>query len=160
MKRYINIVPFEEHEKVTFYSFIINENENCEMINFMQKIIEDGNVKDAQIISGLIAKIGENGALERYFRYAGKPSDRIVELPEHHIKNAKYRLYCLRFGEVIVVLGNGGLKTTRTYQQDDNLNNCVKVLKKIDQQIDYLLKSGQLVIDGQNFKGKLKFQIN
>lgn len=107
----------------------------------------------------MIAKIGENGALERYFRYARKSSDRIFELPEHHIKNAKYRLYCLRFGEVIVVLGNGGLKTTRTYQEDDNLNNCVKILKKIDQQIDFLLKRGLLIIDGKSFQGKLKFQI-
>jgi hypothetical protein len=159
VKRYIHIIPFEEYEKVTFYSFIIDENENCEMINFMQELMNNGFTKDAEIIASMIAKIGQNGTLERYFRYAGKKSDHIYELPEHHIKNAKCRLYCLRFGEVIVVLGNGGLKTTRTYQQDENLNNCVETLKQIDQQISFLLKKNQLSIEGKSLTGKLKFYI-
>lgn len=159
MKRYINIIPFEEYEKVTFYSFIIDENENCEMINFMQKLINDGHTKDAEIISGMIAKIGENGALERYFRFAGKQLDHIFELPEHHIINANCRLYCLRFGEVIVILGNGGLKTTRTYQEDDHLNNCVETLKLIDQKITSFLKNNQITLKGKELKGKLKFHI-
>ena len=37
------------------------------------------------------------------------------------IDSRKLRLYCLRISDQILILGNGGVKTTRTYEEDPKL---------------------------------------
>jgi hypothetical protein len=44
-------------------------------------------------------------------------------------------------------LGNGGPKNTRTYNEDKNLNNKVKLLQKISKLIDENIKSKDVQID-------------
>lgn len=77
----------------------------------------------------------DNGALERFFRYEGKMSDRVVALP---VLKSKLRLYCLRLSDKIIVVGNGGVKDTRTYEESDELRGYVLSL----QQLDKLLREG------------------
>jgi hypothetical protein len=72
-------------------------------------------INDIVTIYSRIEKIGENGALERYFRYAGKVRDNVSELPSNE-DTAALRLYCIRLSENIVIIGNGGPKNTETYQ--------------------------------------------
>lgn len=78
-------------------------------------------------IVALINKIADMGALERYFRPEGKLKDRVCALP---IMQSKLRLYCLRLSDKILVLGNGGVKKTRTYNEDDTLKGYVLTLMK------------------------------
>ena len=54
------------------------------------------------------------------------------------IDSRKLRLYCLRISDQIMILGNGGVKTTRTYQEDDELRGYVMDLQRFDE----LLKTG------------------
>lgn len=51
----------------------------------------------------------------------------------------KLRLYCLRISDQILILGNGGVKDTRTYQEDETLSGYVLDLQKFDE----LLKQAQ-----------------
>lgn len=84
----------------------------------------------------LVDKIAEQGAMERFFRPEGKMRDSGVALP---VLRSKLRLYCLRLSDRILILGNGGVKDSRTYQEDDSLRGYVLTLQKFEE----LLKEGQ-----------------
>lgn len=71
-------------------------------------------------------------ALERDFRYEGKIDDRLCALPTEY---GKLRLFCLRVSEHVLILGNGGIKTTRTYQENTTLNAHAEVLQKVDKEL-------------------------
>jgi len=87
-------------------------------------------------IVAFINKIAENGAFERYFRPEGRMNDHVVALP---VITSKLRLYCLRLTDKLLVLGNGGVKNSRTYDEDDTLRGYVITL----QNFENLLKEGQ-----------------
>ena len=84
----------------------------------------------------LLDKIAEEGALERFFRPEGKMRDSVVALP---VLRSKLRLYYLRLSDRILVLGNGGVKNSRTYQEDDSLRGYVLTLQRFEE----LLKEGE-----------------
>ena len=63
-------------------------------------------------------------------------SDRVVALP---VLSSRLRLYCLRLSNGILILGNGGVKRTRTYDEDESLRGYVLDLQKFDK----LLKEGE-----------------
>ena len=57
------------------------------------------------------------------------------------------RLYCLRYSEKILVLGNGGVSTSQKYEDDVWLNKCVNDLRIIDRIITKELKRIRKTID-------------
>ncbi len=63
------------------------------------------------------------------------------------------RLYCLRYSEKILVLGNGGVSTLQKYEDDVWLNKCVNDLRIIDKIITKELKRIRKTIDD---KGAIK----
>ena len=68
-------------------------------------------------------------------------------------KIGKMRLYCLRYSEKILVLGNGGVSTLQKYENDVWLNKCVNDLRIIDKIITKELKRIRKTIDD---KGAIK----
>ena len=60
----------------------------------------------------------------------------------------------------ILVLGNGGLKETTTYQEDENLHRQVKVLQKIDIELKQREKNKVIVVTGTELLGELSFTID
>lgn len=149
----------EEYDACNIYGFIVSNSKDDESTLFFKKLIDGGEETNAGIISYQIKKIGDFGAEERYFRYAAKPKDHVVELPGHNTLKSKYRLYCLRYSAKVLLLGNGGLKTTRTYQEDPFLNDCVETLKKINKEITFRLKDGRIKIVDKIISGQLEFYI-
>ena len=69
------------------------------------------------------------------------------------------RLYCLSISTKILILGNGGLKNTRTYNEDPYLNSCVEALQKIDLVINRKEGRGTIKIDGKTLIGDLSLDI-
>lgn len=63
-------------------------------------------------------------------------SDHVFALP---VLTSKLRLYCLRLSDKILILGNGGVKNSRTYNEDDTLRGYVITLQNFEK----LLKEGQ-----------------
>ena len=57
------------------------------------------------------------------------------------------RLYCLRYSEKILILGNGGVSTLQKYENDVWLNKCVNDLRIIDKIITKELKRIRKTID-------------
>ena len=113
MKRKIVIELLENHENVNFYTIRFVDEGTSEFEKFYDKF--DGKEEfneDLDKIVYWMGKIGEQGALERYFRPEG---GKLKALP---IDTSKLRLYCYKVTEGIVVLGNGGIKKTKTYNED------------------------------------------
>ena len=82
-----------------------------------------------------------------------------MALPSH-LETTSLRLYLLNIQSKILILGNGGLKSTATYQEDDNLNRCVKTLQKIDIQLKQLEHQKVLIVTGTQLLGNLQFSID
>ena len=60
----------------------------------------------------------------------------------------------------ILILGNGGLKKTATYEEDENLHRQVKTLQKIDIELKQREKDKVIVVKGTELLGELSFTIN
>ncbi|MBQ8466270.1 MAG: hypothetical protein IJ546_01075 [Prevotella sp.] len=59
----------------------------------------------------------------------------------------------------ILILGNGGLKKTAKYEEDENLHRQVKTLQKIDIELKQREKNKVIVVKGTELLGELSFTI-
>ena len=133
----VELVIVNDTDKCTIYTIQFSAESETEYERFYTKVIEDAELnKDMLRIVQLVDKIAEQGAMERFFRPEGKMRDSVVALP---VLRSKLRLYCLRLSDRILILGNGGVKDSRTYQEDDSLRGYVLTLQKFEE----LLKEGQ-----------------
>ena len=82
-----------------------------------------------------------------------------MALPSH-LETTSLRLYLLNIQAKILILGNGGLKNTATYQEDENLHRQVKTLQKIDIELKERERNKVIVITGTELLGELSFTIN
>lgn len=85
------------------------------------------------------------GAQEHYFRLnEGKPGDGVCALP--FIKGNILRLYSIRFGNGIVILGGGGLKPKgmRTLQESERLKEANALMREVSIKITEKVKSGEI----------------
>lgn len=112
-----------------------------------------------QILVRRIDIIKQNGVEDRYFRYEGTKRDRVMALPSH-LDTTNLRLYCLNISHKVLILGNGGLKTTQTYQEDAHFHKCVQTLQKIDIEIKRMQDLRIVTVRGTNLNGPLTFTIN
>lgn len=107
MTRKYSIELIEEHDAVNFYSIQLADEELSELERFFEKFPEGCEYdKDIDVIISWLDKIGERGALERYFRPEGRYGDGVGVVPID-VGN-KLRLYCLRMSDKILIFGNGG----------------------------------------------------
>lgn len=110
-------------QNCTMYTIQFLTDDKSEFEKFISKFREDAELNpDFQAIMRFVEQILSNGALERYFRREGKINDSVVALP---VLKSRLRLYCLRLTDKILILGNGDVKKTRTYQEDDQLQGYV-----------------------------------
>ena len=135
----------EQNDNVSLYSICFDGNSISEYEKFLQKFKDNAKLNsDFQIILLALEKIIDRGALERFFRVEGKMSDRVTALS---IDSRKLRLYCLRISDQILIVGNGGVKTTRTYQEDEVLSGYVLDLQKFDELLVQAQKNGTISIE-------------
>ncbi len=126
-----------------------------------QKFIQnnkDAYSKDLGVILRVIGTMMEaTGFLERYFRPEGKMRDRVCALP---IASGQLRLYCLRLSDQILIVGNGGVKNVRTYEDSEELNGYVVTLQNLDKALKIAVKKGTVTIEERKIEGDdLKFDI-
>ena len=156
MNSEIKIELYEEHDAVSFYTLRF-KGEDTEIDKFFDCFPEGCEYEnDIDIIIKWLDQIGERGAQERYFRPEGKIYDNIWAIP---LEKSKLRLYIIRISEDMVVLGNGGVKTTKTYNKDSHLNGCVELLQQIDVFLKQRLKTGSVQIYNNQLFGNLKFHL-
>lgn len=141
----------EQSELVSLYSIKFNGEDVTEFEKFLQTFKDNAELNvDFQRIVYAVSKILTNGALERYFRPEGKFNDGVCAIP---IESGQLRLYCLRMSDQILIVGNGGIKTTRTYNEDPILSGYVLDLQKFERLIESGVRNGSLSIEEKEIVG-------
>lgn len=141
----------EQSDKVSLYSICFDGCEISEFEHFLMAFKENATLnKDFQTILLALSKIIDQGALERFFRIEGRMDDNLCALS---IDSRKLRLYCLRISDKILIVGNGGVKTTRTYQEDETLSGYVLDLQRFDAILAKAQKKGAIRIENNYIIG-------
>lgn len=154
MQKY-SIELIEEHDAVNFYSIHLDDKELSELERFFEKFpVGSRYDEDIDTIIAWLDHIGENGALERYFRYEGKYGDGVSAIP---IETNHLRLYCIRLSNKILIFGNGGLKDCSTWQQSDTLSSYVETLLDTSRFISSRLSNGTIYLVDKEIIGDLNF---
>ena len=141
----------------TIYTIQFLSESDSEFERFYARFKDDAEYNpDLMKIVALINKIADMGALERYFRPEGKLKDGVCALP---VLQSKLRLYCLRLSDKILVLGNGDVKKTRTYNEDDTLKGYVLTLQNFEKLIREGEKDGTISITANTIETDKTFDI-
>lgn len=141
----------DQTESVSLYTITFEGNELSEFEKFMDKFKDNATLqRDYQLILLALDKITTHGALERNFRPEGKMNDNVVALP---IDKSRLRLYCLRLSDKILILGNGGEKNTKTYEESDELKGYVMDLQKFDALLKSFIQKGEVEIEETKLVG-------
>ena len=72
---------------------------------------------------------------------------------------SKLRLYCLRLTDEILVLGNGDVKNSRTYEENDTLKGYVMDLQKFERLLKLEVRSGNVEITEKEIRTDKTFDI-
>jgi len=141
----VSIKTLEQTDNVSLYSICFEGNAVSEFEKFVQKFKDDATLNtDYKNIILALEKIMAVGALERFFRPEGKMSDHVAALS---IDSRKLRLYCLRISDQILIVGNGGRKETRTYEENSELSGYVMNLQEFDKLLEEAQKDGSVTIE-------------
>lgn len=132
-------IYFEGDSYTEFQKFIMKGNENATLQPDLQKIL-----------NALQRMLSAVGFLERYFRPEGKIRDRVAALP---IQTCNLRLYCLRLSDSVLIVGNGGRKSSKTYNEDKELNGYVINLQKLDELLKSAERKGSIWIEETTIVG-------
>lgn len=155
MTQKYSIELIEEHDAVNFYSVHLDEEELSELERFFEKFPEGCEYdEDVDTIIAWLDKIGERGALERYFRYEGRFGDKVSAMP---IETSHLRLYCIRLSDKILIFGNGDVKDCATWQENETLSEYVEMLVDTSRFISTRLSNGTLYFVDKEIIGNLNF---
>ena len=130
-----------ESKNVSIYSPKYDGETQTEFEKFMY---ENGSLPDPQlkkdfdaIISVIKKMVDDCGARENLFRLEGKNIKAIPLCVEQRRRRGvgTLRLYCIRISDKILVIGNGGIKKVRKYEDDPVLLDIVDKLRSIEHQI-------------------------
>lgn len=146
----VEFIPFLLTNASDIFSIRIDDDPNTEIEKFLIMFKDTGNPylqSDLESILKAISNISENGVLESFFRPEGKYSDRLVALPvfvrsRDKTKVGAFRLYCIRVSNRLLIVGGGGLKASRAYQEDEQLLKHVTTLQAIDKTLFGLEREG------------------
>jgi hypothetical protein len=157
------IVPLDEFSgfKATIYSILPKGTELTLFDNFVEEFSIE--FKDEILsIAYLLEDMGHKyGVRENFVKLnEGKPGDGIVAIYDNPDKNL--RIYGIRFGLGIIILGTGGQKKTKTWQQDEKLENAMTTLMKISNSINERIQNKEIIFsaDGTYLQGNLNFYNN
>ena len=158
MERNLFLELLEDGDKVSLYSPHFDGEEYTEFEKFLLTY-KDTYPDDVRQLVYRLDIIKRDGAEDRHFRYEGTRRDRVMALPSH-LETTSLRLYLLNIKAKILILGNGGLKSTATYQEDAHLHKCVQTLQKIDIQMKQMENQKVITVKGTKIFGTLTFTIN
>ena len=158
MERNLLIELLEDGEKVSLYSPHFEGEEYSEFEKFLLAY-KDTYPNDVRQLVYRLDIIKRDGARDMHFRYEGTRRDRVMALPSH-LETTSLRLYLLNIQAKILILGNGGLKSTATYEEDENLHRQVKLLQKIDIELKQRERNKVIVVTGTELLGELCFTID
>ena len=151
MKMKVTVAKLSESERVSLYSISFEMDGTTEFERFVEEFEHNATFNcDYQRIIAALQAILKIGVLERFFRPEGGVNDSVHALP---IQGGSLRLYCLRLSDQIVILGNGGTKKTRTYEEDPKLFGYVMDLQRFEKMLRDNVEKGLVCIQEKELTG-------
>ena len=150
------IIEYQSGTRGTVYTI---EFEN-DTYNQAEKFFADAGTKEpidtAKIVNKLDIMTNRKGFADNFFEHQYD----VVE----KISIREVRLYCLRFNEIILIIGGGGIKTKRRTQDHPQLQEVVNLLIQVNALMDkrFQGKDGdkELKIVDNKLIGDLKFDLH
>ena len=160
MKITISESPLLSGTFATIYNVIIDDGETL-FDRFVAENIGESEVEVLDIFNSLRAIGHKTGGRLSYFREnEGKLGDGVCAIFDQ--PDIKLRLYCIRYGTEIIILGGGGVKDVRAWQDDPKLNEEASLIIKIAKEINQAIKEKDIKYskDFMKFEGDLIFEID
>ena len=156
MKYKLKKIPHLSGNKATIYSVIIDDNDKSLYELFLAENFSLF-ISEISYINKRLQTIGKiTGAREGYFRmYEGKYGDGVCALYDEPKSNL--RLYCIKYGTQIIIVGGGGVKNVKALQDDPKLKQENYILRDLSKLISENLNDEiSFSIDGLEFEGNLE----
>lgn len=146
----------QEMEKVTYYSFLQEGSDYTETENFIQRFKDhELHGYDFNVIMAVIKEMGvKRGADIAYFR--GESYGEALPPP---YKSGSLRLYCGRYSHNIVILCNGGIKTSNLAQTSPDCQPHFDLMNALMKQINERVAEKMLREVNKKLEGNLHFEI-
>jgi len=132
-------------QKATIYSLLIDGNNSTLFDHFIEENDKQFPTEIDTIFETL-QKIGNKfGAARHFFKEnEGKLGDLVCALYDH--PNSHLRLYCIRLGNAVIILGGGGHKpkSIRTLQEDPTLTQANYLLRKFSALLYQKMLDGEI----------------
>jgi hypothetical protein len=139
-------IVYQEHGLGgALYSVRFEGEEKTELDKFFENKKIQASREFDFLVSRLEDMVDSFGFKEYFFKIEeGSIKD---SLAAFHYDNGPLRLYCLRWSSVLLIAGSGGIKRTRTYQDDRVLHEAAARLQRVDELIQARQKSRDIIID-------------
>lgn len=137
-------MPHFSNENVSVYTLADTDSG----ISVFQKFIQEnknGFPDEVEDIAKRILSFKAVGARQNFFKHKeGKPGDGVCALYDKEESNL--RLYCIRYGTVLVILGGGGHKpkNTRALQETGKLEDENELMRDLSAEIDKRRRNGDI----------------
>lgn len=148
--------------KASVYSVIINES-NDTLFEVFLKENAKLHLNELANISLRIRVMGQKtGIIDDFLKiHEGKFGDGVCAL--YDVPNSKLRVYCIRYGSQIIIIGGGGIKTkeTRALQDSPKLKEENYLMRRISAVITHNIinRNIRYSTDGLELEGDLEFTI-
>lgn len=130
-------------QKTQIYSIVVDNDDKNLFEHFLDENDETYHNELLEILIRIKSISTKEGAREHLFKKAeGKLGDGVEALYDE--SNRKLRLYCIRYGSVLLVLGGGGAKNVRTLQDDPKLKKENYLLREISKRLSQAMQHGDL----------------
>lgn len=145
--------------KASVYSIILDK----EQETIFDKFIKENIVSFEEEVKNIIARlktIGKSTGVRDSFvkPNEGVLGDGVCALYDN--PNKKLRLYCIKYGTQLIIVGGGGQKNVRALQEDDKLKKENYFLREVSAQITERIKDKEIkyINNYLDFEGDLSFQ--
>lgn len=145
-------------ERASIYSAIYEDDQ----ISLFDKFLNENNISFKSELKDIVLRLkvigGKTGAREHYFKpHEGKPGDGVCALYDKPKSNL--RLYCIRYGMTLIIIGGGGHKpkTIKSLQDDPKLKKENLIIREISKLINEKISQGNISFtdDYYDFDGNL-----
>lgn len=158
MKLYFELIHDLCSTKVDVYTVQIDDDELFEYEKFYGAEFKN-HKQEIQFIEGILEQIKFRGARRYYFRHEGAadalPNNVPDEIVELNIEDQGVRLYCIRLSDSVLILLNGGIKTTQNPKDCPNVRTHFLFANKLANCLtEHIRQEGiDLLIDKHCFQG-------
>ena len=144
--------------EASVYSLVVDDSSTTLFENFVQEN-KISHTEEVINIGMRLHTIGnDTGARYSFFKHKeGVPGDGVVALYDDPDK--KLRLYAIRYGNDILILGGGGPKNVKALQDDEKLKKENYLLRAVSARIAEKIKDREIRFSANNLEleGELEF---